>query len=639
MCYRHGFHPKAGTLACWLLRYLGRIAVAASVASVFVSSTLIAQPLPQSVLIVDQYAASLPWVAARNSQFRTLLNVDRVVRISIYEEYLDFNRFAGPQYKASVRLHFREKYRDKAIGLIVAFGPLALDYAVDMRAELWPKAAVVFGEVADTAINRSSLPAAVTGTTINITFGEMVIAARALVPDLKHIALVGDLLENLPAYRHFKEEIPRVAHGFDVIDLTGLTMEDLRKRVAVLPGQTAIIYTTINLDRAGVSYVPAEALSLVAQVANRPIVISTETFLGRGAVGGFVVTPQAVGQDAARLALRILDGEDASSIAATVSSTNKPIFDWRQLQRWGISESALPPDSEVRFRVFTVWEQYRFEIAFIVLALLLQAALISWLIYEHRRRSAAEVRSRSAMAQLAHLNRLETAGQLSASIAHEINQPVSGIALQAAAALRWLAVEKPDVEKVRDILTNISGAAHRAGDIIAGVRAMFKKDTNEKAAINLNNVINTVLALLQLDLQKEDVRVETSLEDQLPAVTGDPVQLQQVILNLIVNAAEAMLAVQSRALRIQSRSTGAGTIRVSIEDTGAGINESDRARIFDPMFTTKATGMGMGLSICRSIIENHGGKIWVEPAPVRGAVFQFELPVVSASNSQERLAA
>jgi len=187
------------------------------------------------------------------------------------------------------------------------------------------------------------------------------------------------LLDNLPAYRHFKEEIPTVAQGLDLIDLTGLTMEELRRRVAVLPGQTAIIYTTINMDRAGVSYIPAEALSLVAEAANRPIVISTETFLGRGAVGGFLVTPQAVGQDAARLALRILDGEDASKIAAGVSSVNKPIFDWRQLQRWGISESALPPESEVRFRELTVWEQYRWQITLILATLMLQAALISCL--------------------------------------------------------------------------------------------------------------------------------------------------------------------------------------------------------------------------------------------------------------------
>src|SRR6476659_9937456 len=155
-----------------------------SIASVLLSGTLAAEPLPQSVLILDQYAASLPWVGARNSAFRTLLNAGRVVPISIYEEYLDSNRFAGSKYKESLKLHFQEKYREKAIGLVVAFGPLALEYAVDVRAALWPKAAVVFGEVAETAVSRVGLAPGVTGTTIHITFGEMLIAARALIPDL-----------------------------------------------------------------------------------------------------------------------------------------------------------------------------------------------------------------------------------------------------------------------------------------------------------------------------------------------------------------------------------------------------------------------------------------------------------------------
>jgi signal transduction histidine kinase len=610
-----------------------------SIASALLVGTLAAQPLPQSVLILDQYAGSLPWVGARNGAFRTLLNAGRVVPISIYEEYLDFNRFAAPQYKESLKLHFRQKYRDKPVGLIVAFGPLALEYAVDIRAGLWPNAAVVFGEIAETAISRSSLPNAVTGTTIHITFGEMVGVARALVPDLKRIAIVGDLLDNLPAYRHFKEEIPTVAHGLDLIDLTGLTMEDLRSRVAVLPGQTAIIYTTINLDRAGVSYVPAEALSLVAQVANRPIVISTETFLGRGATGGFLVTPQAVGQDAARLALRILNGEDASKIAASVSSVNKPIFDWRQLQRWSISESDLPPGSEVRFRELSVWEQYQLQIMAIFATLVLQAALIGWLIYEHRRRHHAEVLARTSMSELAHMNRLATAGELSASIAHEINQPITGMVLKASAALRWLTAEKPDVNKLSDLLRDIVSAGQHAGDIIVGLRAMFKKDTNAKVAVNLNNLINTVLALLRLDLQKDGVRVETQLDEQISAVTGDPVQLQQVVLNLIANAADAMRTVQPRELKVQSSRSASGLVRVSIEDSGTGISAFDLNRVFDPLFTTKSSGMGMGLSICRSIIENHGGKISVAAAAERGTIFQFELPEADVAAPRQHLAA
>jgi signal transduction histidine kinase len=587
----------------------------------------------------DQYSGSLPWVSARNTAFRTLLNAGREVPISIYEEFLDLNRFATANYRENLKLHFGEKYRDKPVGVIVAFGPLALQYAVDIRAELWPNTAVVFGEIAETAISRSSLPAAVTGTTINITFAELVIAARALVPNLTRIAIVGDLLDNLPAYRHFKEEIPIVAPDLELIDLTGLTMTDLKRQVAALPGQTVIVYTTINLDGAGVSYVPAEALSLVAEVANRPIVISTETFLGRGAVGGFVVTPGAVGQDAARLALRIFNGEDVSTIAATTDSVNKPVFDWHQLQRWGISESALPPGSEIRFREPTVWDQYRVHILTILAALLLQAALICWLIYEHRRRHLAEIQSRNAMSELTLMNRRASAGQLSASIAHEINQPL-GIVTRANAALRWLRAETPNLEKVGAALEQIVIAGHRAGDIVTSVRAMFRKDRgNQIVPLDINELILTVLAIVRVDLQRNGVDLQTHLGEKVSLVEGDKVQLQQVVLNLVMNAIDSMQSVHPRALKVKSEQSNPDMVHVSIEDTGTGIDPSNLDKIFSPLFTTKERGMGMGLSICHSIIEIHNGRIWVSPGVTRGSIFQFELPTKSNEDKVGKMAA
>ena len=161
---------------------------------------------------------------------------------------------------------------------------------------------------------------------------------------------------------------------------------------------------------------------------------------------------------------------------------------------------------------------------------------------------------------------------------------------------------------------------------------MFKKDESAKAAINLNNLINTVLVLLRVDLQKDGVRVETQLDEQLPAVTGDAVQLQQVILNLIVNAADAMRTVQPRVLKVQTNRSPSGMVHVSIEDTGTGISAPDRERIFDPLFTTKAAGMGMGLSICRSIIENHGGRIWVTR---RASEQGFDFPLRIAARSRQ----
>ena len=365
--YRHS--EKCLRVLSWMV---------ASLITLFFVGPSAAQPLPRSVLILDQYSGSLPWVSTRNASFRTLISADRKRSISIYEEFLDLNRFAAQAYKESLTLHLGVKYRDKPIDLIVAFGPLAFEYAVDIRAELWPKAPLVFGEIAETAISRSNLPTATTGTTINITLGELVIAARAVVPDLKRVAIVGNSLERLPAYRHFKDEIPILTRDLEFIDLTGLTMTDLRNRVSALPDHTAIIYTTINFDRAGVSFVPAEALSLVAEVANRPIVISTETFLGRGAVGGFVVTPGSVGRDAAQLASRILDGADPSTIAVAVDSINKPVFDWRQLQRWQVDASRLPPNSEIRFRNPTAWEQYRWQIVAVVVIFVLQASRHHW---------------------------------------------------------------------------------------------------------------------------------------------------------------------------------------------------------------------------------------------------------------------
>jgi signal transduction histidine kinase len=599
-----------------------------STASMLLAGSVVAQPLPRSALILDQYAGSLPWVGIRNTTFRMMLNAGRSPPVSIFEEFLDLNRFAGPSYKESLKRHLAEKYRDKPLGLIVAFGPLAFEYAVDLRAALWPTAPLVFGEISEGAISRSSLPPATTGTTINITLGELIVAARTIAPDLKRIAIVGDSLDKLPAYRHFKEEIPTVARELEFIDLTGLAMAELRKRVAALPDHTVIAYTTINLDGAGVSYVPAEALSLVAEAANRPIVISTETFLSRGAVGGFVVTPVAIGQAAARLAARIFDGEDVSTIPASLDRVNKPIFDWRQLRRWGISESALPAGSEVRFREPTAWEQYRWQITAIAAALLIQTGLIVGLFYEHKRRREAEAASRSGMRKLTEMNRVATAGELAASIAHEVNQPLTGIVATASAARRWLAAERPDLSKIRAALDKIENAGHRASDIVANVREMFKKDKAEKASVDMNTIILAVLDIMRNELERHQILVRTELLERLPKVAGNPIQLQQVILNLVRNAADAMESMPggARVLTVTSANQASGDIMVSVADAGTGIDPDDIGRIFHSFFTTKPEGMGMGLAICRSIVEAHGGRIWASAGAARGSVFNVQLP-------------
>jgi signal transduction histidine kinase len=161
------------------------------------------------------------------------------------------------------------------------------------------------------------------------------------------------------------------------------------------------------------------------------------------------------------------------------------------------------------------------------------------------------------------------------------------------------------------------------------LRAMFKHDVQEKTLVDINKLVSSVLALVVIDLQKHEVELQTQLDDRIPQVIGNQVQLQQVILNLVMNAIEAMSSLQTRVLRIKTELGQSNTAHVSIEDTGTGIKSSDVARVFQPMFTTKERGMGMGLSICQSIIENHDGRIWVSPRANGGSIFQFELPTVA----------
>ena len=231
------------------------------------------------------------------------------------------------------------------------------------------------------------------------------------------------------------------------------------------------------------------------------------------------------------------------------------------------------------------------------------------------------------MAELTQLNRRATAGELSAALAHEIRQPITGMVTMANAALRWLSKENPDIGRARDAMNKVVAAGHQASDVITNARGLFGKDTQEQTPTDLNKLIQSVLGLVYMDVRKHSIETQVNLSEQLPRVMGNEVQLQQVILNLAMNAIESMSSVEPRVLSIKTESTDRKTVLVSIADTGRGIDIANLDRIFKPMFTTKAGGMGMGLSICKSIIENHNGRIWVSAAVPRGSVFHFELPV------------
>jgi C4-dicarboxylate-specific signal transduction histidine kinase len=250
-------------------------------------------------------------------------------------------------------------------------------------------------------------------------------------------------------------------------------------------------------------------------------------------------------------------------------------------------------------------------------------------------RRIAEEALRGALVDLERASRLSTMGELTASIAHEINQPLAAIITNADSCLLWLEADRPDLEEARQAATLIVRNGHRAGDIIKSVRALTRKSAPEMVPLHINDVIRDVIVLMGGEFRRRGVRVETSLSSDLGSVIGDRVQLQQVVLNLIMNGIEAMADSAHGQRRIQIRSGGdeSGGVLVAVTDSGLGLDLVRADRLFEAFFTTKPEGMGMGLSICRSIIDAHGGRLWASPNLPNGAVFQFILPAAIGDES------
>ena len=246
-------------------------------------------------------------------------------------------------------------------------------------------------------------------------------------------------------------------------------------------------------------------------------------------------------------------------------------------------------------------------------------------ITERKRAQDALDRLRS---DLAHVSRVNTLGQMAASIAHEINQPLAGIVINGNASLRWLAGESPNLHEAREATRRIVRDGQRAGDVIARLRSLFQRSGSLKERLDINDVVQEVVAITRGEVQKAGVMIRTQRQDDLPSVTGDRVQLQQLVLNLIMNAVEAMSGVQDR-LREIVISTGLGEgdeVLVAVRDSGVGLDPEVKEKIFDAFYTSKSVGMGMGLAISRSIAEHHGGRLWAISNDGPGATFLFTIP-------------
>jgi signal transduction histidine kinase len=587
------------------------------------------EPLPRAVLIIDESDPGKGGPTTFSATLRATLD-NFTPHVAVYGESIDLSRFDGPRQDEILRRYLQERYRDVPFGVIAAVGASALERVQSWRSELWPGVPVVFAAIDEYSAARIKVDPGTTGLIMRRTIDSMVATARVLIPGLKGVAVVGGPLQ-LDAYRRqYVQELPGLATELELTDLTGLPLAEQAARAATLPDGIAILYTGLFVDKEGTRYSSPDALATIAKVANRPIAIDVETLIGTGAAGGFVLNNVTYGQAVARLALRILDGVDVTTIPVAVGDFTKPVFDWRQLIRWQIDEATLPEGSEIRFREATAWEQYRTQILIALAAFLLQSAIISGLLLERHRRHAAELESRGRLAQVMQMNRGAGLSAISSSIAHELNQPLGAILSNAQAAEILLRQTPPDLDLIGTILADICKSDQRAGEVITHLRDLLRKNDREPEVVNLNDVIMLAVEILAPEAKARGVTLTVNLDPHRFPVRVNPVHLQQVLLNLVLNGMDASAgrSPSDRRVTIRTSVINNATLKVSIADSGSGIPADKLQQIFEPFFTTKEKGTGLGLAIARTIIERSGGEISAENRPNGGAVFRFSLPLV-----------
>lgn len=663
-------------------------------------------------------------------------------------EYLDLARNPSPEHRRHVVDLLGLRYGQRSIDMMITLYNEALQILLNEGRTIFPGIPILALYVPHGFEPPRTDRRIIHQLTRIDVKGTMQIALR-LMPRMKRVYVVSG---TNPADRSLENRVREDGREWEsrleFRYLSDLPMKEILATVAGASPESIVLLLGFASDVTGKSYTTREVGNRLGEVSRAPVFGVFDISLGYGIAGGSLFSFEHVGKRAGELAVGILGqtkiGEDIPSL---LDVPTVPMFDWRQLRRWNLSESALPKGSIVINRETTLWD-FRYHIFGGLAFILIQALMISGLLLSRRREKAAKdsllrkteeldqffsltldllcvadthgyflrlnpawekalgysleelegklfydfvhpedlVSTREAVSsllsqnklvhfenryrrkdgsycrlewmaapagtliyatardlterlkaeaeaqerrdELAHVSRIATMGELTASLAHEINQPLTAIRSNAEAAQRYLSHDSPDIREIRQILEDIIQDNRRAGEVVREVRALVKKEKPCRVIVDLNGAIREVFGLIRGDSILRGLSLVVELRPGLQTVLGDPAQLQQVILNLILNSAAALrdsLGAE-RKIIVKTERRGTESVRVAVTDFGDGIDESNIERLFEPFYTTRPEGLGMGLSISRRIIGEHGGEMEVFNNPEGGCTFAFILP-------------
>lgn len=570
-------------------------------------------------------------------------------------EFLDTARFSGDTYVRSVTRFLRDKYAHRPPRVMVAGGEEALSFLLAHRAVLFPQAPIVHLAIRRRVLaSLEPLPADVVGIPIEFDAARTIDLALRLSPRAKRLVLVtGAAPWGREWETRLRAEVPRFAARVTPEFLAALPTDQLLERLRALDRNSIVFTSGYFRDGNGDAFIPAVAGAAMAQAASVPVFAPSDTTMGTGIVGGYSPSYVVMGREVGRAVNSLLDGVAPQALALPAVLPTTLNLDWKQIRRWRLDQDQIPEHAVIHFREPGFLEAHRDEAILFAVVMLLQSGLIVWLLVERRRRQVAEQAEQQQRFALVHASRVSVAGELTGSIAHEINQPLGAILSNTDAAELLLGAGAgpgvatdhdadawPDPARHRElcaILADIRRDDLRASEVIRRLRALLGKQRTESRPLDLVEVAGEAIALLRVEARRRRMTLSLDPAVQQAIILGDRIQIQQIMIILIINAMDAMDAgATDRRLVVLAIEARAKRFRISVTDRGNGIDPEHLELVFESFFSTKPSGMGLGLSIARTLVTAHHGRIWAENGATGGARFQVELPALDGARGESQ---
>jgi signal transduction histidine kinase len=542
---------------------------------------------------------------------------------------------------------YRKNYQDRKPHLIIPTDTPALRFLLIHGEELFPEVPIVFADADPDFVSAQKLPPNITGVTGFLDISGTLELALRLQPDTQRVAvIVGSAQYDKAMERAAQPAIESFADRVEFVWLRGMPVDELVEALNALPERTVALYLVQTQDITGNPHVPRAILKRFSAAAKVPVYGLWDTLLEHGIVGGRLATVEEDGYQAAKLAVRILRGEAPATLPIVDRLVNPIILDGVELARWNIKENRLPEGSQIRHRHASILDEHRTEIIATLAIIVMQGVLIVALILSRRRlrqaqtelheendrRGEAETMAARLRERIARFSRQRSLGTMATTIAHEINQPLIAIQNYAQAAKRRIQTDVDDKPRLIDLFAKIEGQAERAGAITQRVRSLVNSSEPQLSRSFLSPLIEEVIGMMELECETHGCRLVSESAVDLPPVFADTLQVQLVLVNLLHNAIQSFSASDEsdKLISVEVCQLDDQELQVSVIDRGSGVPPERVNSIFEPLYSDTSTGMGMGLAICRDIMEAHGGRIWCEPNPAGGAIFRFTLRIADS---------